>query len=163
MLMGLTSNFTDDVLSKGMDGHLARQTAITGNIANVETPGYHRRDVLFTEELQAAVGQHQQSLAQQTYGAGAKGLALSDELELQATNPMHVGWRAQQGKGNPLGITLEATQDTTHAFRSDKNNVDVEIEMVQLAKNASRFKALTVLQGRRNQMFKQVLQGSGQV
>jgi flagellar basal-body rod protein FlgB len=160
--MGLTSNFTDDVLSKGMDGHLARQTAITGNVANVETPGYHRRDVLFTEQLQAAVGQHQQGLAQQN-GGGVKGAVFSGEVELQATNPMHVGWQAQQGKGNPLSISLEATQDTTHAFRSDKNNVDVEIEMVQLAKNASRFKALTVLQGRRNQMFKQVLQGSGQV
>ena len=149
MLMGLTSNFTDDVLSKGMDGHLARQTAITGNIANVETPGYHRRDVLFTQQLQAAVAQHQRGLVQQ------QALGASKAASLMAQD--------QGGGDDPLAINLEATQDTSHAFRSDNNNVDVEIEMVQLAKNASRFKALTVLQGRRNQMFKQVLQGSGQV
>src|SRR5436305_11652536 len=39
-----------------MRGADARQSALSGNLANVDTPGYLRKDVDFQDTLQAAVG-----------------------------------------------------------------------------------------------------------
>ena len=53
--MSLISKLTDSVASTALretlDGLTARQKAIAGNIANVETPGYKRSQVTFEAEL----------------------------------------------------------------------------------------------------------------
>jgi flagellar basal-body rod protein FlgB len=38
-----------------MDVRLQRQEVLSGNLANVDTPGYQARDVAFEESLQSAV------------------------------------------------------------------------------------------------------------
>ena len=42
-------------LTKGLDVYALRQKTISGNIANVETPGYNRKEVKFEEQLQSAL------------------------------------------------------------------------------------------------------------
>lgn len=46
---------TIDTLSKSLDLHLLRQSVISDNIANAETPGFKARKVEFEAELQRAV------------------------------------------------------------------------------------------------------------
>ena len=46
---------TIDTLSKSLDLHLLRQSVISDNIANAETPGFKARRVEFEDELQRAV------------------------------------------------------------------------------------------------------------
>jgi flagellar basal-body rod protein FlgB len=46
---------TIDTLSKSLDLHLLRQSVISDNIANAETPGFKARRVQFEDELQRAV------------------------------------------------------------------------------------------------------------
>jgi len=46
---------TIDTLSKSLDLHLLRQSVISDNIANAETPGFKARKVEFESELQRAV------------------------------------------------------------------------------------------------------------
>ena len=41
-----------NLLTKNLDGLWVRQRAISGNLANWETPGYKSREVSFEEELQ---------------------------------------------------------------------------------------------------------------
>jgi flagellar basal-body rod protein FlgB len=43
------------VLSHALDVRLQRQEVLSGNLANVDTPGYEARDVAFEESLQSAV------------------------------------------------------------------------------------------------------------
>jgi flagellar basal-body rod protein FlgB len=43
-------------LAAAMRGSDARQSALAGNLANVDTPGYARKDVDFHGALQAALG-----------------------------------------------------------------------------------------------------------
>lgn len=43
------------ILSHAMDIRLQRQEVLSGNLANVDTPGYQARDVAFEESLQGAV------------------------------------------------------------------------------------------------------------
>lgn len=42
---------TITVLSRALDYHARRHTAIAANIANVDTPGYRAREVVFEKEL----------------------------------------------------------------------------------------------------------------
>ena len=43
------------ILSHALDVRLQRQEVLSGNLANVDTPGYEARDVAFEESLQNAV------------------------------------------------------------------------------------------------------------
>jgi len=43
------------ILSHALDVRLQRQEVLSGNLANVDTPGYEARDVAFEESLQSAV------------------------------------------------------------------------------------------------------------
>jgi flagellar basal-body rod protein FlgB len=47
---------TQQLLEAAMRGSWLRQTALTNNIANADTPGYQRQDVNFESALQQAVG-----------------------------------------------------------------------------------------------------------
>jgi flagellar basal-body rod protein FlgB len=46
-----------ETLTRSLDLIAQRQTLVTENIANVDTPGYHTRDIDFRQELQRAVSQ----------------------------------------------------------------------------------------------------------
>jgi flagellar basal-body rod protein FlgB len=53
-----------EALSRSLDLIAQRQSLVSENIANVDTPGYHTRDIDFRQELQRAV-----SLDQNVTGA----------------------------------------------------------------------------------------------
>jgi len=46
---------TVDILGKALEGTWARNTALSANIANVDTPGYKRKDVIFEKYFQEAM------------------------------------------------------------------------------------------------------------
>ena len=46
---------TQQLLEAAMRGAWQRQTALTGNVANADTPGYQRKDVNFESTLSAAM------------------------------------------------------------------------------------------------------------
>ena len=86
------------LLSKLMDAAQLRQQVIAQNVANVNTPGYHRLDVAFED-------------------------ILAERLEGQ--NPADLGDLA------PVVRAMEGLPE-----RADGNNVDMDMEMGQLSKNA---------------------------
>jgi flagellar basal-body rod protein FlgB len=51
------------VLSHALDVRLQRQEVLSGNLANVDTPGYEARDVSFEESLENAVAASDQQRA----------------------------------------------------------------------------------------------------
>jgi len=51
-------DFSMQVLSKAMSLRLHRHSAIAGNIANADTPGYRPKAVSFEDKLQQAVESH---------------------------------------------------------------------------------------------------------
>jgi flagellar basal-body rod protein FlgB len=59
---------TQLALETAMRGSMVRQTLLTNNLANVDTPGYQRQDVDFQGTLNAAI-QSGQPLAQVTFQA----------------------------------------------------------------------------------------------
>ncbi len=98
-----------NVLEKAADASWIRNAAISNNIANVDTSGYKRKDVDFEKYLQSAV---------------AGGGSLDDEV---------------------AGVELETLTGTTYtdygtvSYRLDGNNVDIDTENAELAKNQMKY------------------------
>jgi flagellar basal-body rod protein FlgB len=78
---------TQQLLEAAMRGSWQRQTALTNNVANAETPGYQRQDVNFESALQgamssgAAVSETQFQPETQPTAAGPNGETVSVDQE----------------------------------------------------------------------------------
>lgn len=103
------------VLHKSLDAYAMRQKSISDNIANVDTPGYRRSEVKFEENLKAALDK--------------KGLFG------YRTHPKHM--RVGKPRIDELKPIPFIPKDESLA--SGKNNVDIDHEMAELAKNQIRF------------------------
>jgi len=110
-----------DVVQKAMDGSAFRHTAITNNIANVNTPGYKKLEVSFQDALSEALEQNQ--------------------LELKKNSPKHLALK--MSLDDPQLVQTRTNTQTT--LRTDGNNVDVDIELAALAENNLYFNSLAQL------------------
>lgn len=110
------------VLSKALDAYALRHKAIAANIANITTAGYRAKSVMFEDELSSAL--RNQAISGVTTDKhhipiGAAGIA--DATAAVTDQPL---------PGRPVGDPLA----------SGVNNVDLDTEMAELAKNQIRFK-----------------------
>jgi len=116
-LMALFSKQSFGVLEKALSGLNLRNKAISNNIANVDTPNYKREDVSFREELKGAMGQTN---------------------NLDVTNKRHISLDATSLNS----FQPEVTKEENTSFRSDGNNVSIDSEMAEMAKNSLEYRAL---------------------
>ncbi len=103
-----------NVLDKAADASWLRNTAISNNIANADTPGYKRQDVAFEAELARALRDTRyESMDEKVYNL------------------------------NLNHITPEVyTESADFSYRLDKNNVDPDTENVYLAENQIKYNAI---------------------
>lgn len=106
-----------NVLDKAADASWLRETAITNNLANVDTPGYKRQDVDFESVLKKELG-------------SSKYTSLDKKI------------RSLNGSLGSLNVSTY-TDASNYSYRLDKNNVDVDTENVELASEQIRYQALT--------------------
>ncbi|RKY86762.1 flagellar basal body rod protein FlgB [candidate division KSB1 bacterium] len=109
------------LLYKSMDAYSMRQRSIVNNIANVSTPGFRRTEVKFEEELKKALGKR-----------GIKGYL---------TNPKHI----PVGRPSIERVKPIPYMPKDDSLRSGLNNVDIDHEMAELAKNQIRYAYATRL------------------
>ncbi len=102
-------------LEKSLDAYSLRQKAISNNIANVNTPCYRARKVSFEDEYQKHIQKHNVPDGQ--------------------TNARHI----PIGTGNLSEV--QPRVEFSESTRNDSaiNNVDIDQEMAELAKNSIRF------------------------
>ena len=106
-----------NVLDKAADASWLRETAITNNIANVDTPGYKRQDVDFQSVLKKELGR-------------TKYASLDQRM-----NQLNTGL-------NKLNVSTY-TDAYNYSYRLDRNNVDPDTENVELASEQLRYQAIT--------------------
>ena len=114
-----SSNF--NYLPRAMSAANIRQEVISHNIANVNTPNYKKSNLVF-EDL----------LAKELYGTNIEG-----KLQMVRTQDKHL-----PAVNMPFIAIPQIVQDHETIMRVDKNNVDIDIEMANLAKNQIYFNAL---------------------
>ncbi|SNX55526.1 flagellar basal body rod protein FlgB [Thermoanaerobacterium sp. RBIITD] len=107
-----------DLLGKALDASALRNEIISNNIANVDTVGFKRSDVKFEDFLKDALS--------------------SNKLEGYVTDKNHIPI-------NPStidNIKPQIVQDNSTSSRLDGNNVDIDVEMSNLAKNQLYYEAI---------------------
>ncbi len=125
----LLKKTTVTVLNKGLDAYAMRQKSIADNVANIDTPGYKRSSVTFEEDLKKALDHRG------VFGA--------------RTDPRHL--RVGDAKLEDVQPVAYIPRDKSVA--SGKNNVDIDHEMAELAKNQIRVSyASRLLQGTFNRL-----------
>lgn len=123
------------ILEKALDAAWMRNETISNNIANVNTPGYKKSYVRFEELLSDAVDKFQIS--------GLK----KDERFLPI------------GKDTKLTVSPEVMQESFTSMRRDGNNVDVDVEMAELAKNSIKYNALVAQMSKEFGKIKMAISG----
>lgn len=116
MLNAILSSPRVAVLEQALSASSLRQNAISNNIANVNTPGYKKSEVSFESMLQNAIA--------------------GDKLPMVKTNARHLPTQ-KNGIPNPEINTVANT-----SMRTDGNNVDIDVEMAELAKNSIYYNAV---------------------
>lgn len=116
MIDKLLSN--TNVMQKSLDAAWSRNEIISQNIANVDTPGYKRKDVAFEEYL----------------------INSKKRITGNRTDVRHI----PISPSDIDSVEPTVTQDYSKlSMRIDGNNVDIDTEMADLAKNSIKFNALT--------------------
>lgn len=103
-----------NVLDKAADASWKRENVITNNLANVNTPGYKRKDVNFEGALREALGHCQME-------------SLDEKIK-----------NLQQARLNPSVYT----DLSNYSYRLDGSNVDVDVEEVEFASEQIRYQGL---------------------
>lgn len=114
---------TRQLAYKSLDASALRSRVIAENLANVETPGYQRKEVSFEDQLQDI---------------------LKKKLATNATKPNHM----EAGKGLDLSQIhpfVYKAKDTT--LPGEINNVDVDMEGSKMAENTILYSFLTKFVG----------------
>lgn len=104
-----------NVLNKAADASWKRENVLSNNIANVNTPGYKRRDLNFESTLREELGRcKHESLDKK----------ISD-TDLTKLNPSVY------------------TDLTNYSYRLDGSNVDIDSEEVEFASEQIRYQGIT--------------------
>jgi flagellar basal-body rod protein FlgB len=152
--MDLITSLTSQVMNKALDGLSKRHKAISSNLANVDTPNYHRRDVSFEDSLTQAIEGARDA------GVASKRPATNDEpLAMRTTSGKHFANRHMFQSLDEVQPQFVENEDLQ--YRNDGNSVDVENEMAQLAKNTQKYLAVTNLQSRAFRSLKSIISGGG--
>lgn len=114
-----------DFLEQGLAASSARHATLANNVANVNTPGFKRSYVEFETLLQDAL----------SAGAG-------NGLAGRTTDPRHIPiGTGSHGAVPRIAPIVREAQD--REARMDGNNVNMEVEMANLATNQLWYGALT--------------------
>ena len=134
ILEGLFQKAGVPLLDKSLDASAVRQRVRASNIANVGTEGYRRREVNFEDELRRVMR-----------GANP---------DLAVTDPRHIGQATGIEQVEPQVVVVDDASLTSGA-----NNVDVDYEMSELAKNQVLFTTVAQLLGGRFRSLRSAIRG----
>ena len=104
-----------DKIGRGLDASWTKNEVISSNIANIDTPGYKRKQAVFGDLLNKEIS--------------------SSKLKTTRTKHMQI-------EVNTSGVSV-TTDLSTANMRTDENNVNIDDEMSELAKNQIYYNVLS--------------------
>lgn len=127
---------TLNILEKVLDFRARRHDAVVSNIANIDTPGYKAFDVVMDDALRRA------------------GTADSSS-EMRRTHSGHLHGTEDAGDtGTGRGVRRSAV-----IAKGDRNTVDLDRSMADLAENNLMYNALTQMVAKKFSGLRNVIQG----
>ena len=124
------------VLTEAIDGLSSRQALISGNLANIDTPGYQPQTIDFEPALQSEVA----SMNDSTTNMLPNQAGPSADVAMKTTDP-----RQFSTAGSVLDGSSSSVSGTNENIRNDNNKVDLETEMTNLTETQIKFSAVSRL------------------
>ncbi|PAB61278.1 flagellar basal body rod protein FlgB [Anaeromicrobium sediminis] len=106
-----------NILEKTLNASWARNKTISNNIANADTPNYKRETVEFESILK-----------NELFKDGSIAGTTTNEKHIPINNKFGV-----------IGINHQTKKDMNSTYRKDGNNVNIDVEMANLAKNTIKY------------------------
>ncbi len=143
-----------DVTKLALDGLIQRQQAIASNTANVMTPDYQRKDVVFEDQLQEMIKKDNvkrevKAINSAYYAHNSLDTVMPKELRLLSQNSFD-------------GYKPEIIRDYSASNPETGNNVNIEAEMMDMAKVGIQYNTLSTLEGKMFENLTNVIKNGGQ-
>lgn len=126
-----------DLTARVMDFQIQRQNIVSGNLANINTPGYKARTLEFEKDLQAALG-------------------ISQNGPVSRTHPKHL-----PAKFSPDATEASVVRDSNPRVVQGTDNVDLDRETATMAKNTLMYNTLATVMQKNFSGMKQLIQEGG--
>lgn len=123
---------TSKVLSRALDFRSAKQQVISGNLANVDTPGYKPKELRFEQELQRATEKNSH--------------------DLTTTDPAHLS--------NSSDLMDKDFSIGTLVSEGETAQLNLDTEMAKMAQNNLLYEASVRLLSKKLQLLKTAIEGS---
>ncbi len=136
--MDLFANTSVPSLHIALRGLGEREASIGSNLSNVSVPGYKANHTTFEGDLQQALEAQRRKVA-----------------PLVTTNPKHL----QVGVKSLDDVRIETEADMTTEIHSAGNNVDIDAEMIDLARTGLQYRAITQMTRRELDELRSVIRG----
>lgn len=112
-----------------------KQKVISSNIANINTPAYKTKDLVFENELNNR---------------------LDNTLKMQVTSPKHMSSiESNLSNANPKLVEVKGLEE-----QNDGNNVNLDTQMSEMSKNKILFDAIQSSIKRDSRLFRSVIESS---
>lgn len=147
-----------DITKMAMDGLMARQQSIAANTANVMTPNYQRKDVAFEDQLRSMI--QNDDMKNEIKQANSVALSYNATSLDQIRKPT----QEQLAFINQNSFEAYKPQVVTDMSLADPetgNNVEIEKEMMNMAKAGTQYSILANLEGKMFTGLHDVIRGGG--
>ena len=118
---------TNYLLERSLDTESLRRKVIANNIANVDVPHFKRSEVNFESQLRRVIEENRDT---------------DNKLPCKMTNAKHIPFYTQK---DIRDVRPRINLDYNTTMRNDGNNVDIEKEIVDSAKNQMRYNAFITM------------------
>ncbi len=125
-----------DLLFNQLSFRSDRQQVISSNIANINTPNYKTKELVFENELKKVEEQK--------------------DLQMFKTNSMHISsFNEQMNVNSPKLIEVDGLEE-----QNDGNNVNLDTQMSEMSKNKVIFDALQSSIKKDSRLFRSIIESS---
>jgi flagellar basal-body rod protein FlgB len=133
MTDSLFSDYSYSIAKLALDGLSQRQMAISNNIANVDTPGYHAQTVDFKSVLKHVTNQN-------------------ELIGMKTTNPLHLTSTTDNS------VRFFETKRPDGTERADGNDVDIDVELTDMSETGIEYQAVSQAVSLKLQLLKAIAQ-----
>ncbi len=155
---GIGNTRSIEITKLALDGLSERHKAIAANTANVMTPGYQRKEVAFEDQLRDFI--HKEDYKRNVKRANSAALSYNATLEDIQNRPTQ-SQVAVTNQNVYNTFNPEIIRDTSQYNSETGNNVDIEKEMMDMAKAGVQYSLLAKLEGKMFEGLGTVIRSGG--
>ena len=155
--MNLIDNRTRAIGEMALNGLEQRARAISANTVNVLTPNYQRKEVSFEESLRGVIARENEK--EEMKLQNSRMFQQNPQELLKSQTPAQIAFLNSQYND---GFSISVETDLTEADGMDGNNVNLEAEMMDEAKNGMQYQVVASLLSKSYAMMNTIIKGQNQ-